>query len=226
MKKITLTGDVMTSKEGMLYDYFNLEAIHPQKVRNLLQESNNEDIEVTLTTNGGSVFVGQEIYNSIKEYNGKTTLKIAGLVASIGTLISCAFDEVLISPAATFMIHNPTIGSVSGEKRDMEQAAQLLDTVEKTLLNAYVTKTGLDRGGLAELMMNQTFMTAQEAVDYGFADGFIEETEDSLQLVASFGEPNNNFIEVLQKLKKDKERDLAQARLRFFELEEKYVREN
>lgn len=84
-----------------------------------------------MTTNGGSVFSGQEIYDIIKNYSGKTTLKISGLVASIGTLISCAFDEVYISPVATFMIHNPTLGDVSGEKSDMEKAAQLLETVER-----------------------------------------------------------------------------------------------
>lgn len=221
MKKITLTGRVTSSEYGMLYDEIGLESIHPKKVRDILNDLNNEDVEITLTTGGGSVFAGQEIYSLIKAYEGKTTLKISGLVASIGTLIACAFDEVLISPAATFMIHNPTVGNVSGEKRDMEQAVQLLDTVEKTLLNAYVSKTGLDRSGLAELMMNQTFMTAQETIDYGFADGFIEEKSDALQIIASFGEPNDDFIEVLQKLKENKERDLAQARLRFFELEEK-----
>ena len=44
------------------------------------------DVEITLTTNGGSVFAGQEIYDIIKNHEGKTTVKLSGLVASIGTM--------------------------------------------------------------------------------------------------------------------------------------------
>lgn len=117
------------------------------------------------------------------------------MVASIGTLITCAFDEVLVSPVATFMIHNPTLADVSGEKKDMEKAAQLLTTVENSLLDAYVAKTGLDKEGLADLMAKETFMTAQEVIDYGFADGMVEDSESELLLVAGFESlANSSFI--------------------------------
>lgn len=182
---------------------------------------------MTLTTNGGSVFAGQEIFDIVKSYEGKTILKISGLVASIGTLISCGFDTVLISPAATFMIHNPTLGEVSGERKDMEQAAQLLKTVETTILDAYVNKTGLDKEGLAELMQNQTFMTAQEAIDYGFADGLVENTDKQLELVAAHDLiMNQSFISKLEQImnKEKQETELAEAgakaRLRLLSLQE------
>lgn len=221
MKKIQLKGDVVSNSTGKLFDWFDLDAIYPGKVQQLLDDANGDDVEVTMSTNGGSVFAGQEIYDAIKSYEGKTTLKISGLVASIGTLITCAFDEVLISPVATFMIHNPTLADVSGEKKDMEKAAQLLNTVETTVLDAYVAKTGLDKAGLAELMGNQTFMTAQEVVDYGFADGLTDNNETELQLVAGFEIlENSSFITKLQKMKNKEERDLAEARLRFLSLQE------
>lgn len=220
MKKIQIKGDVVSNSTGKLFDWFDLDSIYPAKVQNALDNLNGEDVEVTMTTNGGSVFAGQEIYDIIKNYSGKTTLKISGLVASIGTLITCAFDEVLISPVATFMIHNPTLAEVSGEKKDMEQAAQLLSTVENTILEAYVAKTGLDKEGLSELMANQTFMTAQEVIDYGFADGLAKE-ETELQLVASFETlANTSFITKLKSMKEKEERDLAEARLRFLHLKE------
>lgn len=221
MKKIQIKGDVVSNTTGKLFDWFDLDSIYPAKVQQALENLNGEDVEVTMTTNGGSVFAGQEIYDIIKNYSGKTTLKISGLVASIGTLITCAFDEVLISPVATFMIHNPTLAEVSGEKKDMEQAAQLLSTVENTILEAYVAKTGLDKEGLSELMANQTFMTAQEVVDYGFADGLAKEEESDMKLVAGFESlATTSFIKKLSNLKDKEERGLAEARLRFLSLKE------
>ena len=225
MKTITIKGDVVSDATGKLFDWFDLDSIYPQKVKQAFDNLNGDDVEVIMTTNGGSVFSGQEIYDIIKNYSGKTTLKISGLVASIGTLISCAFDEVYISPVATFMIHNPTLGDVSGEKSDMEKAAQLLETVERTLISAYVSKTGLGESEVSQMMAKETFMTAQETVDNGFADGLIEESQ-SISLVAGFDNLSNSaFIEKLQKLKDKEESDLAtaeaKARLRLFELEEK-----
>ena len=225
MKTITIKGDVVSDATGKLFDWFDLDSIYPQKVKQAFDNLNGDDVEVIMTTNGGSVFSGQEIYDIIKNYSGKTKLKISGLVASIGTLISCAFDDVYISPVATFMIHNPTLGDVSGEKSDMEKAAQLLETVERTLISAYVSKTGMDESKISELMAKETFMTAQETVDNGFADGLIESESQTVSLVAGFNLSNSAFIEKLQKLKDKEESDLAtaeaKARLRLFELEEK-----
>lgn len=221
MKKIQLKGDVVSDYVGKLLDWFELDSIYPEKVRNMLENAGNEDVEITLTTNGGSVFAGQEIYDVIKNYEGKTTARLSGLVASIGTLITCAFDEVLISPVATFMIHNPTLADVSGEKKDMEKAAQLLTTVENCILDAYVAKTGLDKEGLADLMEKETFMTAQETIDYGFADGMVKELENEVQLVAGFETlANSSFIKKLQNMKDKEERDLAEAKLRFLRFKE------
>ena len=221
MKKIQLKGDVVSDYVGKLLDWFELDSIYPEKVRHMLENAGNEDVEITLTTNGGSVFAGQEIYDVIKNYEGKTTARLSGLVASIGTLITCAFDEVLISPVATFMIHNPTLADVSGEKKDMEKAAQLLTTVENCILDAYVAKTGLDKEGLTDLMDKETFMTAQETIDYGFADGMVKELENEVQLVAGFETlANSSFIKKLQNMKDKEERDLAEAKLRFLRFKE------
>lgn len=221
MKKIQLKGDVVSDYVGKLLDWFELDSIYPEKVRHMLENAGDEDVEITLTTNGGSVFAGQEIYDVIKNYEGKTTARLSGLVASIGTLITCAFDEVLISPVATFMIHNPTLADVSGEKKDMEKAAQLLTTVENCILDAYVAKTGLDKEGLADLMDKETFMTAQETIDYGFADGMVKELENEVQLVAGFETlANSSFIKKLQNMKDKEERDLAEAKLRFLRFKE------
>lgn len=221
MKKIQLKGDVVPDNVGKLFDWFDLDSIYPGNVKRALEDAGSEDVEITLTTNGGSVFAGQEIYDIIKNHEGKTAVKLSGLVASIGTLITCAFDEVLVSPVSTFMIHNPTLADVSGEKKDMEKAAQLLTTVENSLLDAYVAKTGLDKEGLADLMAKETFMTAQEVIDYGFADGMVEDSENELLLVAGFESlANSSFIKKLQNMKDKEEHDLAEAKLRFLRFKE------
>lgn len=224
MRQISIKGSVVPDQQALIYDWFGLDCISPNNVKKVFDDANGEDVEVTLTTNGGSVFAGQEIYDIIKSYSGKKSVKISGLVASIGTLITCAFDEVSISSVGTFMIHNPTLGEVSGERKDMEQAAQLLLTVETTILNAYEARTGFDREGLAEMMASEKFMTAEETVSFGFADK-INDEEKELTLVASLDPmANNTFIQKLEKImnkeKQEAESAKTAARLRLLSLQE------
>ena len=81
MKKIRLKGDVVSDNVGKLFDWFDLDSIYPGNVKRALEDAGSEDVEITLTTNGGSVFAGQEIYDIIKNHEGKTTVKLSGLVA-------------------------------------------------------------------------------------------------------------------------------------------------
>ena len=94
------------------------------------------DITVWINSPGGDVFAAAQIYNMLKDYAGKVTVRIDSLAASAASVIAMAGDEVYMSPVAMMMIHNPSTVAF-GEARDMEKAITMLNEVKESILNAY-----------------------------------------------------------------------------------------
>ena len=84
-----------------------------------------------------------------------------------------AGDTVLVSPVSMMMIHNPAT-IAWGDSAEMQKAVAMLDEVKESIINAYEIKTGLDRKKLSKLMDVETWMDANSAVEYGFADGIMQ----------------------------------------------------
>jgi ATP-dependent Clp protease protease subunit len=139
------------------------------------------DIVVWINSTGGDVFAAAEIYNALKEYPGKVTVKIDAIAASAASVVAMAGDEVLISPVGHILIHNPATIAI-GDSEEMLRAKQLLDSVKESIINAYELKTGLPRIKLAAMMDAETDMSAQVAVALGFADGMLYQPEAQPQL--------------------------------------------
>jgi hypothetical protein len=78
----------------------------------------------------------------------------------------------LISPVASIMIHNCSTDA-SGDYRDMDSTSQMLQAINQGIRNAYKAKTGLSDDKLIELMDKTTWMSAQDALEYGFVDGIM-----------------------------------------------------
>ena len=135
-------------------------------------ESLNGDITVSINSPGGDVFAASSIYSMIKEYKGKVTVKITGIAASAASVVAMAGDKVLINPTGYMMIHNPSMIAI-GEKTDMEIAAKALDEIKEGIINAYAKKTGKERDEISKMMDNETWMSAQTAIEMRFADGVL-----------------------------------------------------
>ena len=137
------------------------------------------DITVWINSPGGDVFAAAQIYNMLKDYAGKVTVRIDSLAASAASFIAMAGDEVYMSPVAMMMIHNPSTVAF-GEARDMEKAITMLNEVKESILNAYEAKTHLSRTKLAHLMDDESWFNAKKAVELGFADGILYENDASI----------------------------------------------
>jgi ATP-dependent Clp protease protease subunit len=124
---------------------------------------------VWINSPGGDVFAAAQIYNMLRDYKGTVTVKIDGLAASAASVIAVAGDEVLVSPVAMMMIHNPATIAM-GNAQEMEKAIGMLNEVKESILNAYEAKTGLNRGKLSRMMDEETWFNAKKAVELGFAD--------------------------------------------------------
>lgn len=134
--------------------------------------SGTGNITVWLNSPGGDVFAAAQIYNMLKAYKGKVTVRIDSLAASAASVIAMAGDSVEMSPVAMMMIHNPST-IAAGDASDMQKAIDMLNEVKESIMNAYEAKTGLRRNKLAMLMDNETWFNAKKALELGFCDSIL-----------------------------------------------------
>ena len=122
------------------------------------------------------MFAAAEIYTMIGEYPGRVTVKIDAIAASAASVIAMAGDNVLMSPVAMLMCHDPSTIAM-GNTRDMEKAIEMLNKVKESIISAYMARTGLSHNRISKLMENETCIPAKEAVQLGFADEILFENK-------------------------------------------------
>lgn len=176
-KKIKLNGTVVGDRDAWFYEWLEIPHISPSSVNKALEEADGEDIEVYINSGGGSAWSGSEIYTALKEYKGKVTVKIPSIAGSAASVMAMAGDRVLISPTGQIMIHNSATWT-DGNKSVHQQQTQMLTSVDEGMVNAYEAKTGRSREEIRQLMDNETFLNAQQAVELGFADEIMFATEE------------------------------------------------
>ena len=138
------------------------------------------NVTVLINSPGGDVMAGAEMYTALREHStsgrGKVTVKVTALAASAASVVAMAGDEVLMSPVAYMMVHNPW-SVIAGNADDMRHEADVLDEIAEGIINAYQIKTGKSRAKLKELMEAESYMDARRCVKEGFADGLLGRSE-------------------------------------------------
>lgn len=146
--------------------------VTPKQFREELASVSGRDVTVWINSPGGDVFAASIIYTALMEHKGAVTVKIEGLAASAASVIAMAGDKVLMAPTAFLMIHNPwSMGC--GDAEELRHTAAVLDEIADGLVLAYEIKTGLPRDTIRQMMADETWMSAQAAIDNGFADGML-----------------------------------------------------
>ncbi|HEQ4525028.1 phage ClpP protease [Streptococcus pyogenes] len=168
-KRINLKGPLIANNSQEVYDYYGMEATSAKSIINQLPEDSS-DIILEVNSNGGLVTVGSEVYTALRNYKGKVTAEITGMAASAASVAVMGADKVVMSPTAQMMVHKALFNWVAGNSDDLDKASNALKSSDKAIVNAYVAKTGLPEDEIMELMKNETFMSAQDAVEKGFAD--------------------------------------------------------
>jgi ATP-dependent protease ClpP protease subunit len=148
---------------GMLDDY-----VTASKVYDFLADNKGNDIAVHINSGGGVVDDGIAIYNALKRHDGKVTVYVDGLAASAASVIAMAGDEVVMYQSSLMMIHNPWTVSM-GDADDMRKTADVLDKRRDQLLAAYKDRTGMDEKDIKDLLSLETWMSADDALVWGFA---------------------------------------------------------
>lgn len=164
--------------------------VAPESFVKELRNITAKTIHLRINSPGGSVFAARAMEQALRDHSAKIVVHIDGLAASAATFIAMAGDEIIMSKGALFMIHNAWTG-LWGNAEDLRKEADLLDKIDGTLADTYSERTGKDKEAIAAWMTAETWFTADEAVEHGFADRVAEtEAKASWNLSAYANAPN------------------------------------
>jgi len=157
-------------------------------VKKALNEAGGQDILVNISSSGGSIIEGMAISEMIALYQGKTTTRGIGIVASAATIILMAGKRKEMTKNSFFMMHN-SWGGVEGNAFELEKTIELLRMFDEQMAQIYTAQLeskGKLIGGNKEktlqevkkMMAAETWLTADEALEMGFIDSIVEEKEE------------------------------------------------
>lgn len=138
-------------------------------------------INLQINSPGGSVFDGIAIYNLLKASGKTVKAKVMGVAASIASVILMAAHEIDMPANTMLMVHAPS-GGVFGTAEEMRDMADVLDKVQASLVATYVNRTGKPEAEIVAMLAKDTWLTAAEAKELGFADT----VSDAVELTALF----------------------------------------
>lgn len=140
-------------------------------------------IVLGINSPGGSVQEGLGIYNAIKRRAGDITARIDGYACSIASVFPLAAGNIVSPKSAVWMIHNPWVGTV-GDANEHRRSIAMLEANEKVLAAIYSEHTGHSRDECRAAMAQETWMTGEEASEWGLAT----ETNDDAVTLAEIKE--------------------------------------
>jgi ATP-dependent Clp protease protease subunit len=154
-----------------------------------IDEANGASIDFTISSGGGSVTEGMGMADLISTYSNETTATGIGLVASIATVVLLAADKVKMTENSFLMIHRPW-SQAFGNSDELEATVELLDKMEEKLLDIYLSAVYKRKGEekdlrkkIKKMMAAETWMTAQEALEFGFIDEIVKTDEKKINLL-------------------------------------------
>lgn len=135
-------------------------------------------INVRINSPGGSVFESVAIYNTLVSHSATINVYVDALAASGASIIAMAGDKVIMMVGSQMMIHD-AIGVEMGNAAEMRQMADFLDKQSDNIASIYVNKAGGNVEDWRNIMLAETWMFAQEAVELGLADEIYSAEEKS-----------------------------------------------
>ncbi|ELY2765866.1 head maturation protease, ClpP-related [Cronobacter sakazakii] len=156
-------------------DYWG-DGVTASRIAGALRSLDGADVTVNINSPGGDMFEGLAIYNLLREYRGKVTVKVLGLAASAASIIAMAGDDIQIGRGAFLMIHNCWVYAM-GNRHDLAQIAADMEPFDKAMGDIYSARTGLGMDEVAAMMDGETYIGGSDAVEKGFADRLLSAEE-------------------------------------------------
>ncbi len=186
MATVEIKGIISSDENAEVYEWFGYDTVSPSRIKEQLDViDDGEDVIVNIGSNGGEVTAGSEIYTMLRQAKNNVEVHVTSLAASAASFIAMAGDKVLMSPTAQMMIHRASTGA-EGNRDAMSQAGQMLDSTDQMLVDVYKAKTGLSKPALYQMLKDETWLNANDAIKLGFADGrMFDDVPEETDVVAN-----------------------------------------
>lgn len=152
-------------------DYWD-EGVTAKRISGALRSMNGADVTVNINYPGGDMFEGLAIYNLLREYQGKVTVKVLGIAASAASIIAMAGDDIQIGRGAFLMIHNCWVVAM-GNRHDFAELSTSLEPFDTAMADIYSARSGLDIATVQQLMDAESYIGGSDAVEKGLADSLL-----------------------------------------------------
>lgn len=179
---------VSNNSEGEIWVYGDITSdkwsdddVTPTSIRDALDSMGPVGtLNLRINSYGGSVYAGNAIINIIDSFRKKNNVTvnayIEGIAASMGSGIPMVADKIYMAENAMMMLHKPfTI--VMGNSNDLQQQIEILQKVEDTLVKNYMRHFNGTEDELRDMLADETWLTADEALEYGLCDEVVEAVE-------------------------------------------------
>lgn len=156
---------------GDIADYWwDDESNSAKCLKDKLSEMNDvTEINLHINSLGGDVIEGIAMFNLLKQHPAKVNVYVDGFACSIASVIAMAGDTIYMPKNAYMMIHNCWTYA-GGNAKELRKTADDLEKIMEGSIESYLSKVNISREELIELLDEETYLTAQECYDMGFAD--------------------------------------------------------
>jgi ATP-dependent Clp protease, protease subunit len=162
---------------GMIED--NVAALITAQLLFLESENPKKDVAIYINSPGGYVSSGLAIYDTMQYIRCPISTVCIGQAASMGSLLLAAGEHGhrIALPNSRIMLHQPS-GGYQGVASDIERHAEEIIDMKRRLNDIYVKHTGRDFETIEKKLDRDTFLTAEEAVEFGIVDRVFERRQE------------------------------------------------
>lgn len=172
-REIFLTGEVNAASTSELL----------KQLMYLDRESGSEEITLYINSPGGEVISGLAVYDLISLMNAPVRTVCIGTAASMGAILFLAGRKREMLPHTRLMIHDPSYShrDIGGRKpHEIQHELDKLNETREALARIIAEKTGKTVEEIYEITADDTYYSAEEALDFGLATGILTDN-DSLR---------------------------------------------
>ena len=179
--ELYLYGDII--EDDYVWDK-EKQYISSKKVKEQLDNLDGEDLLIHINSFGGMTFEGVSIFNLLMDYPGNVDVQIDGIAASAASIVAMAGKTIKGRSNTMLMIHKGWTWA-RGNADELRKVANMLEKIDAAADETYMKRFNGTKEELIALIGNETYLTAEEALEKGFYDEVIETPEDEVKPEAS-----------------------------------------
>lgn len=172
-----------------------------RQIRNRLSEYADQHVDVKISSLGGSLDDGLDIRQQFIDH-GDVTAYLHGFVASAATIIAMGAKHIVMGKYALFLVHQCSNEVFVWNQMNASDLEALIDQLKKNMEENAKIDTVLaamyasrcknhSQEELLDLLKESKWLTAQEALDWGFIDEILEEDDEAPELTNALAKKFN-----------------------------------